>query len=379
MSKTTMDLAAQAWDQTKFFFATDTKSVFVSTILFNMNFFWEPKIPTACTNGLDLYVNPDFLLSLQPDERVFLAAHEVWHVAFNHVTRLETRNPYCWNRAADHAINLMLKQQGYAVPAFALCDQQFTGMQAEDIYEILILDPENSKPFDHSDMQYQNPNTNPANVQQINNTILKASTAASLKGQGGTVPSTITSTIQEIITPVINWKVLFQRFVQMVAKVDYSFKKYNRRYFPHAILPTLSGEKVKEMVVAYDSSGSVSDDDLRAFLGQTNKARTILQPEKTTMLMFDTSVRDVKVFPQNKPAKYVDFTGRGGTDPSCVFEYLKENNINPVCLAIFSDMDFQPLDISFRPKYPVLWVSYKAYGKPEVNFGQLVIMPEEKK
>lgn len=378
MSTVDMSLVERAYDQTKFFFFSDPKSIFLTTLLFNMSFRWDQKIPTACTTGLELVINPAYFLSLTPDQRKTLIAHEVWHVAFSHMTRLENRNMNCWNRACDYVINYMLVQQGYAALSNWLYDKKYADMSAEQVYEDLIKDPNNSQDFNQSDLGYTNPNSQTTQAQQIANNIVKASTAATMAGQGGHIPSSIVNTIKEYITPPVNWKALFLKYVNMLAKVDYSFKKVNKRFFPNMILPTLAGEKVDQFVVACDSSGSVSDDDLAAFLGQINSARNILKPEKTTLMMFDTAIRDIKEFKNNQQAKYVDFKGRGGTDPECVFEYLHKNKIKPKCLVIFSDMDFEPLDVSFKPKYPVIWVSYKAYRDPIVNFGKLVIMPESK-
>lgn len=323
-------------------------------------------------------VNPDYFLSLDPEYRVTLLAHEIWHTALSHLTRLENRNPHCFNRACDYAMNLMLRDQGYKIHLSWLCDDQYRGMTAEEIYEVLITDPDNSQPFDQADMNYTNPATTPAQAQQINNNIIKAHVAATMASQGSSIPGGVTQTVNQILTPVINWKAIFARFVQMLAKMDYSFKKVNRRFFPDFILPTMAGEKVEEMVVACDSSASVSDADLAAYLGQINQARAILKPERTKLIMFDTSVQDVKEFQLTNPVNYVDFKGRGGTDPECVFEYIRDNKIKPKLLVILSDMDFTPLDASLKPDYPVLWVSYKAYRDPVVNFGKLVIMPESK-
>ena len=370
-----MKLAELALDQVKYHFMKSPNSVFLTTLLFSQKILWNSSVPTAYTNGLEIGINPDYFLSLDFEYRVSLLAHEVWHTAFDHLLRLENRNPACFNRAADHAMNLYLESQGYKIHSTWLCDPQYKNMTAEQIYDILIQDPANSDPYGHSDLNYTDPATNQAQSQQISSNIVKAHTAASMAGQGGSVPSFVTNTIKEIMTPPINWRAIFQRFVQMVCKIDYSFKKVNRRYFPEVILPTIQGEKIDQLVVACDSSGSVSDEDLSAFLNQTNIARATLKPEKTTMLMFDTSVRDVVVFNKNQPAKYVDFSGRGGTDPTCVFEYLEENKIKPIMLIIFSDMDFHPLDESMKPSYPVLWVSYKAYRKSTVNFGKLIEMP----
>jgi len=377
MSSVDMKLAGMALDQTKFAMLSFNKSVFVSTLFFNLKFFWDEKIPTACTNGIDMRVNPAFFLSLHPMERMTLIAHETWHVAFQHMIRLENRNMHCWNKACDYAINEMLQKAGYTPIPNWLHDKKYFDMSAEQIYEDLYKDPNNHNPSQYDDMDYTNPVQDPQVQQQIVNNVMKASMTAQGMGQGGSIPSSIVQTIEEYLTPPVNWRKLFQKFMHRLMRTKLSYKKPKKKYFPEFILPTKEGKSLSSFVVACDSSGSVSDEDLSAFLGQINIARTLLKPDETHMLMFDTSIRDEVIFKKNVPAKYVDFKGRGGTDPTCVIEHVNQFKKKPQCLVIFSDMDFTPLPLSMKPSYPVIWVSYKAYHDPEVEFGSLVIMPEQ--
>lgn len=377
MSTVDMKLAATALDQTKFAMLSFNKSVFVSTIFFNLKFFWDEKIPTACTDGLQLRVNPAFFLSLPPMQRITLFAHETWHVAFQHMTRLDGRNMHCWNKACDYVINEMLVKATYEPIDNWLYDKKYFDMSAEQVYDELYKDPANHQPSQYDDLGYTNPVQDPQVQQQIQNTVMKAAMTAQSMGQGGAVPSTILQTIEEFLTPPVNWQKLFQQFMHRLMRVKNNYKKPKKKYFPEFLMPTKDGKSLGALVVACDSSGSVSDEDLAAFLGQVNIARNVLKPDETRMLMFDTAIRDDITFKKNEPAKYVDFKGRGGTDPTCVIEFVNKFKTKPQCLVIFSDMDFDTLPKSMQPKYPVIWVSYKAYREAEVEFGSLVVMPEK--
>ena len=79
-----------------------TKSVFLSTICLSLKHEFTDKLPTAGTNGISILYNPEFLEKLSPQERTGLLAHEVWHVAFNHLTRLGDRDKILWNKAGDY-------------------------------------------------------------------------------------------------------------------------------------------------------------------------------------------------------------------------------------------------------------------------------------
>ncbi|MEL7400697.1 MAG: hypothetical protein AAFN68_09025, partial [Pseudomonadota bacterium] len=45
--------------------------VFFSTVMLSLKFIETRDIPTAATNGMHLKINPDFFMSLTPEERVF--------------------------------------------------------------------------------------------------------------------------------------------------------------------------------------------------------------------------------------------------------------------------------------------------------------------
>ena len=53
------------------------------------------------------------------------------------MTRRQQRLHGKWNVACDHAINPMLLDSGFILPEGGLCDYQYKGMSAEQIYELL--------------------------------------------------------------------------------------------------------------------------------------------------------------------------------------------------------------------------------------------------
>ncbi len=83
--------------------------VFYSTILFSLKHSWTKKgIPTAATDGLSLFINPDYFMSLNSETRIGLMVHEVMHVALGHMLRRHNRDPELWNRACISLDNSIL-------------------------------------------------------------------------------------------------------------------------------------------------------------------------------------------------------------------------------------------------------------------------------
>ena len=119
-----------------------TKSVFLSTICLSLKHKFTEDISTAATNGLSIIYNPDFLNMLTAQERTGLLAHEVWHVAFNHLARVGSRDKMLWNKAGDYVINYMLTKAGFTIPKGGLYDPRFSDMSTEQVYEIIKDEPE---------------------------------------------------------------------------------------------------------------------------------------------------------------------------------------------------------------------------------------------
>ncbi len=73
-------------------------------------------IATAGTDGKVLLYNPEFLDGLSEKQQVFIFAHEVCHVAFEHILRIDEKDKKCWNTATDAVINALLQQDGLEMP-----------------------------------------------------------------------------------------------------------------------------------------------------------------------------------------------------------------------------------------------------------------------
>ena len=82
------------------------------------------KIDTAATDGINIFVNKDFLLSLSSTQQNALMLHEVLHMALLHVTRRGSRDPKIWNIAADIVVNdLIIRNTSFRLPKDAIIDK----------------------------------------------------------------------------------------------------------------------------------------------------------------------------------------------------------------------------------------------------------------
>lgn len=119
-----------------------TNHPFFSSRLLTVQHLQDDSIETACTNGIYIKYNHQFVSSLTYQQRITLVAHELAHIIFMHHLRLNGRDAELWNVATDHAINLLLTQMGFAPIPNWLCDHQYAGLSAENIYEIVKKQPQ---------------------------------------------------------------------------------------------------------------------------------------------------------------------------------------------------------------------------------------------
>ena len=87
------------------------------SVIANLEFQASRDIETAKTDGKVLLYNPKFLDRWNEKQQMFLLAHEICHVAFDHIYRSEGKDKELWNTATDSVINALLQQDGLEMPA----------------------------------------------------------------------------------------------------------------------------------------------------------------------------------------------------------------------------------------------------------------------
>ena len=95
-------------------------------------------VERASTDSKAIYYNPNYIMSLTEQERMFVYAHEIMHVAFNHVPRCLGRDIELWNIATDAVINQMLKAENLPLPDDCVDIPDAINHSAEEMYDILL-------------------------------------------------------------------------------------------------------------------------------------------------------------------------------------------------------------------------------------------------
>jgi predicted metal-dependent peptidase len=177
----------------------------------------------------------------------------------------------------------------------------------------------------------------------------------------GSLPGALERLVSDILEPVLDWRELLRRFVDTSAKNDYQWFPPNRRYVHSGLLlPSLRSQELKNITLAMDTSGSITDDDLKAFQAEVRALVEDYQAN-ATVIYCDDKVRKVERFDEGSPVE-LHPKGGGGTDFRPPFEHIEESGEYPVCLIYQTDGECR--DFPVVPPYPVLWVltRRRSYG-----------------
>lgn len=327
---------------------------FIQSIIFNSRFYWTNEVATAATDGINIMFNPEFFKELKKEERAFVLCHEAWHIALSHMSRVGTRDRRIWNYAGDYVINDMLINAGLPMPSKGLHDYKYSGMSTEQVYELIKNDPPEADE-DYDDIIYDK--HSPEEKEEIENEVkkllIKAANELTITKDYGSIPGEILRTIDELINPKLSWQELLQRFVDNIAKDDYSWKKPNKRYMP-SYMPSMYSEVIDNITVAIDTSGSISNEQLQSILSEIGYINSTVKPKTMTILDCDYTIHHVHEVDDSMDITSLEFSGCGGTAIEPVLDHCDNNNTN--VLIYFTDGYYNQVET--EPDYPSLWVIY---------------------
>ena len=109
----------------------------------NLEYRTDLKYHTAATDGKNIYFDPDYLASLSDDDKLFIIAHELMHMKFEHMYRIMDRNGQqrdqkLWNIATDAIINANLERDGFEIKNGYVNMPEALNYSAEEFYDKLL-------------------------------------------------------------------------------------------------------------------------------------------------------------------------------------------------------------------------------------------------
>jgi len=313
------------------------KEPFYGLFLIGLNKTFRKDIPTAGVSkngiGVQLSVNPEFFDALNPLHRIGLLKHELLHISFGHlVLRDSFSNHKLFNIAADLEINQYIDSD--YLPEGGVTLESFPELKLPEkagtikYYELLQKECKDGNPCESlqtllnqmdGDSQYchktwkEFDELTEADKKLVQKQIehqLKE-TAEQTHKRCGNIPGELAELINRLITiepPSFDWKGYLRRFIGN-SSISYTKKlrrKYNKRYIEN---PGLKIKFKNNILVGVDTSGSVSNSELKEFMNE------LVHMHKTghhiTVAQCDTQINSVEPF---NPRKDWEIKGRGGTD-----------------------------------------------------------------
>lgn len=343
------------------------------------------NIPTMAVGvirrvDLALYYNPDFVNKLSSNELRGVLKHEALHVLLHHLTRVKhfAYNPKGYNIAADMAINCHIEglpPNCFYPKTFGLED----GQSSEFYYEKLKKEAEKNKK-DLSEFADEQGDTlddhsmwgefdDDIVEEKIRNIAEKAIKEQEKKGWGS-IEGKLAQQIIAANRPVVNWKKEVRWFInKLVLMGRHSTRmRPNRRY--GFTSPGSKRDYTSRLLVAFDTSGSVSDSQLEYFATELNG---MIDHVECDFIQFDYVIHgEPKSY--SKKAGKIDIVGRGGTNFTPVIELADRLNYDG--LVVFTDgyAPFPP-----KPKTRMLWAVCEQDRNVEFPYGKKVVIENKKK
>ena len=394
---------------------------YVSALMFSLRLVPAPPELTtmAVDRGWRLYYSPAFVLNQTPESLATVLLHESMHCLHQHADRFDVLHqpPHqhvLWNIAGDAAINETLDEANMPWPSvepirYSSLDEYgvSSGMTTEGVFFALLDYQE--KHGDGSVMgaadcgsvngggsrDYELPgghDVHPA-VRTDQQAVIRDRVAQDILVRSrhhGDVPAGLQRWAEDLLEPRIDWREALasrlRRDLAMIAgRRDYVYTRPSRRQDAMRIagstvlLPAMRQPAPPRVATVVDTSGSISDDELRDFAGElVGIARASGVASGVSVIPCDAQTYEVQRVRLRADVERLQLPGGGGTDMSAGIAAAQALSPPPHIVVVFTDgytpwPDEQPREIDSM--IVVLSVDGQAGAVPP--WASLVLLNEE--
>lgn len=337
----------------------------------------DGPIAQSATDGMTFVVNPWWFDGLSTAEQAGCIAQAAFHNAMYHSTRRGARDLETWNRAADLAINQMIRDCGIPMPKDWILAGQGDyksfplGMNAEDYYDLLEQGDPGAGKGDLPCGCLDAPQGKAGEVEQAWNEAVHLAQDAANKCPGSMGPA-MQRFIRMASTPKVDWRSVLREFLTRTRNDDYTWSRVSRRHVHQGIyLPGMESDKLGEIVIAIDTSGSVDDKTLAIFGAEVNSVLSAFNVH-VKIVYCDDAIRHVDEWDSTDGEIKLQFNGGGGTHHGPVFDWVQEHAEEAIAVICLTDLFTQfP---QYTPEKPVLWCVYGNLKPETPPFGELIVL-----
>lgn len=366
------------------------------------------SVPTAATNGKTLPYNAEFVSTLSDGAAITLVAHETGHCMFGHIWRFAGHNnPTLVNMACDYWLNEILEKDGFEPIPNWLRDRRFDGFSVQEILGILGREerekPDGQKPTDNpnkpddmlppddtnegdsesesedgdGDKPGDKPGKAPADDGTEASWAIFAEEAKMIADKRGQMGAGAARGVEETRKPRADpWAVLARFMSRHSDPTDYTWTRPNRKMLAATgyYMPGMDNQNTAPIILAIDTSGSVTQDMLNEFAAHATHIMQELRPQALHVIYCDAQINGTVSFtPDDGPVR-LTMMGGGGTAFQPVFDYIAEHPgeyADASCLVYLTDADGDNATLTNTPNIPTMWGIVPGWGRA-LPFGETV-------
>ena len=326
------------------------------------------------SDGRTLYYNRAYVDSLDAGQTQYALAREALHCALLHFYRRGNRDRFLWQTACDYAITPILLDDGLEPTPDTVMMPEYEGLTAEEIYPLLQNAGIRRRPSAGQEdgkeggepLPQPPPEPGAREAERLAAQWQQRLAAAAQQAlQAGKLGARMARLVDVFLQPRLSWRSLLAQHLSATARNDYSYARPSTRRGDPAVFPGLRSDEI-DLVVAVDTSGSVSADEIEQFFAEIDAIKGQVRA-RISLLCCDAEIDAAcpAIFePWDEFRFPAEVRGGGDTDFRPVFEWVERQDRRPDTLLYFTDAhgDFP----EFEPPYPTLWL---VKGKAAPPFG----------
>lgn len=402
-------------------------------LLLQMKVQYDRAVPAyGVTDGVHrVWLNPARTVALSTRELGFVLLHLLGHQLLAVTSRMRGRDPVLWGQASDYAVNRLIVgiahptewgEPMYLPVEGALLSDAYDTLTVEAIYERVAArarrvvvdgsewdtvvprpDSNNESPEDGDgagdaptddrgdssasapewagrllpdhgggvDVHLSETSMHEDTIrEELLDRLEQAVALHQSQDSRGELPHGVERLVGER-RPTVPWqRVLWRHVTPVITREDYDPRRPNRRWLAEGVyVPGLGGEQVALVVVALDTSGSMTKEALAAACAEIRAIASGVADLR--LVVADANVQEVVTMDELEPwLRRRRPKGGGGTDHRPVFQWVADQRLHPELFIGITDLETQLPEAP--PGYPVLWVTPRKHG--DAPWGQVVVM-----
>ncbi len=358
------------------------KSPFFAALALFARFKPSLELPTAATDGRDVFYNPLFMGALPDPEFDGVMLHEVLHAALTHVPRRSRRDPQGWNIAADIVVNGILLQNGFSLPEGHIRRVELEHYSVEEVYALLPVERQEQPQLMFADLLEEAPGDSErsgkgeaggkdkgkkfrgkklsegdsmgeaekAGLEKHWKQAVQQAQSVARSLNKGDLPAGLARAFGLAGPAQLDWKTVLWRFL---VRTPTDFSGFDRRHLGRGLyLEALEGENLR-VYICLDTSGSVDDAQVKLFMGEVLGILRAYPHLEAQLYYADAAVYGPYAL---KGEEFPPPQGGGGTDFRPFFAAVAETHephLGGVCVYLTDGFGDFPAE---TPDLPTLWV-----------------------